>query len=94
MKTFEIYHPIGKMNHVANVESLKTFTYKKVGEVLAENIYAAFKEGQNFNPSYAILGVRSTSVGDIIKDANTDETNLVLGLGEVSINSNQWITNG
>lgn len=64
------------MNHAC----LPFQEYKQVATVLAENYDEAFKLSQNdFNHSYADLGIRSTSVGDIIR--HEDDCFLVHGLG-------------
>jgi hypothetical protein len=74
---FTIYHPIdGEMNF--QCERGK-YEYECIATVEASSLQDAFKKAQNdFNPEYAKLGVRSTSVGDVIH-GNT--TNMIKGIG-------------
>ncbi len=89
MRTIEIFHPIdGKINH----DNDMNVKYHKVAEVKATNIYDAFQQAQNdFNPDYAKHEVRSTCVGDIIRDCETDETIILCGIGENHLTKDQWI---
>ena len=65
MKTYDIYHPAwGKMNH--ECKPLQ-YEYVKVATLKAANLRDAYRLAQNdFNEEYEKIGVRSTSVGDII----------------------------
>jgi hypothetical protein len=95
MKTFEIFHPIDGMYHEANYDNgvdVRSYTYQKVAEVQAENIYGVFEVAQNFNPEYEKNEVRSTSVGDIIRDTSTEEVIIILGIGERFLDHDEWIT--
>ena len=67
MKTYKIYHPIdGQLNTQCKYY---TYMYECIGSINAENIVDAFRLSQNdFNEEYALLGHRSTSIGDIITD--------------------------
>lgn len=63
---FNIYHPInGEMNY--NCDKGK-FEYELVATISATSLDKVYPLAQNFNTKYAELGIRSTSVGDIITD--------------------------
>jgi len=78
LKRFGIYHPIGgHLNMTCKVDSHE---YEYVASVEAENLVKSFYRAQNdFNPAYAALGKRSTSVGDII--TNGKAVFIVKGVG-------------
>ena len=63
---YKILHPVnGEMNHNCDLAS---FQYEVVAEVEANSLRDAFYKSQNdFSDEYALLGIRSTSVGDVIK---------------------------
>lgn len=85
---FEIYHPLfGEFNFECTPN---THEYEYVGDVEADSLENAFKNAQNeFNPDYEYLDVRSTCVGDIIKNDN-NKCYIVKGVGFEEINSD-WI---
>ena len=64
--TYKILHPInGELNSQCDLAS---FQYEVVSEVEADSLRDAFYRSQNdFNDEYALAGIRSTSVGDIIQ---------------------------
>lgn len=69
VRQFNIYHPFGGiLNHDCQRGA---YEYQLVATVEAHTLKAAYMLGQNdFNDTYALLGVRSTSVGDIITDGD------------------------
>jgi len=69
LKQFQVYHPKnGEMNMCCKID---THEYEYIGSVESETLVRVFYRTQNdFNPSYAELGRRSTSVGDIIVHHN------------------------
>ena len=64
--TYKILHPInGELNSQCDLAS---FQYEVVVEIEADSLRDAFYRSQNdFNDEYALAGLRSTSVGDIIQ---------------------------
>ena len=64
--TYKILHPInGELNSQCDLAS---FQYEVVVEIEADSLRDAFYRSQNdFNDEYALAGIRSTSVGDIIQ---------------------------
>lgn len=84
MPTFEIYHPAhdtrtGTMEvfppdrkFTLNWNKLRTIPFTKVAEVEATDLDDAWEKSQNGiseeETTYEKLGVRSTSVGDIIRE--------------------------
>lgn len=66
---YNIYHPWGG---VLNTECVRgQHEYQEVAFVQATSLEQAYFKSQNdFNPQYSKLKIRSTSVGDIIKDPN------------------------
>lgn len=66
-REFIILHPVdGNINTFCKVGK---FMYKEVFKVTVDSITEAFRNSQNdFSSSYRAKNVRSTSVGDIIKD--------------------------
>jgi hypothetical protein len=86
---YEIYHPIGGMNHECIPGE---FEYIKVAEVEAGSLESAFIASQNdFSRLYSNFGVRSTSVGDIIRAKDADTCHLVMNRGFFEV-LNNWIT--
>lgn len=88
---YSIYHPIsGKINH-----DFEPQMYEKIFQVEAKSLEHAFMLSQNdFNPEYQALGVRSTSIGDIIQSEEDNLTlscNLVKGIGFQNVPST-WLT--
>lgn len=62
---YGIYHSVGLNTQCERGK----FEYNMVTEVEATSLEDSFKAAQNdFNPKYKKLGIRSTSVGDIISD--------------------------
>lgn len=63
---YKILHPIdGKLNTQCDLAS---FQYETVAEIEANSLRDAFYKSQNdFSDEYALIGIRSTSVGDIIQ---------------------------
>ena len=63
---YKILHPVdGKLNTQCDLAS---FQYEVVVEIEADSLRDAFYKSQNdFNDEYALAGIRSTSVGDIIQ---------------------------
>lgn len=89
---FSIYHPVGgSMNHDCTPA---LYMYECVCTLEADSLEEAFRLSQNdFNEEYAKIGVRSTSVGDIIQsqeDWENKECNLVMGVGFKTV-SNVWL---
>ena len=86
--TFEIFHPVfGALNSECTPN---THEYEYICDVEANSLDGAFANAQNdVNPDYAYLDVRSTSVGDIIKDED-NRYHLVKGLGFEEVDSD-WI---
>ena len=76
---YKIYHPEGGvLNHKCLHGDMD---FDLVATVEANSFETAFIKSQNdFNPHYAHLGIRSTSVGDIIVNEE-GVSQLVLGLG-------------
>jgi hypothetical protein len=71
MNSYEIYHPIGGAMNYHCTPAM--YEYTKVAEIFASSVEEAFKMSQNdFNEQYALLGIRSTSVGDIIAMTGDD----------------------
>jgi hypothetical protein len=86
---YEIYHPIGGMNHECIPGE---FEYTKVAEVKADSLESAFIFSQNdLARAYSNFGVRSTSVGDIIRPQGSDTCFLVMNQGFFEV-LNNWIT--
>lgn len=85
---FEIYHPVfGELNSECTPN---THEYEYIGDVEANSLEGAFKNAQNdFNPDYGFLDVRSTSVGDIIKDED-NRYYIVEGIGFKEVDSD-WV---
>lgn len=79
MKTFHIYHPEhGEMNH--NCER-GVYNYEHVATVQAISMEAAFVKAQNdFSEMYEKLSLRSTSVGDLIREEGEDPY-MIMGTG-------------
>lgn len=89
---YSIYHPTGgRMNHDCTPAQ---YMYERVFSLKAESFAEAFKLCQNdFNPDYASMGYRSTSVGDVIQsheDWLNNEYHVVTGTGFQTV-SNAWI---
>ena len=85
---YEIYHPVGSMNHDCVPGE---FEYAKVGEVEADSLESAFILSQNdFGRLYSNFGVRSTSVGDIIRPTQADTCHLVMNRGFMEV-TNLWL---
>lgn len=63
---YKILHPVdGKLNTQCDLAS---FQYEVVIEIEADSLRDAFYRSQNdFSDEYALAGLRSTSVGDIIQ---------------------------
>lgn len=90
---YSIFHPLdGVMNHDCQAG---LYMYQHVFTLEANSLEEAFKLAQNdFNEQYAALGVRSTSVGDIIQsqaDFEANECHLVKGLG-FGLVPNTWLS--
>ena len=90
---YSIYHPIsGSMNHFCEPAQ---YEYALVFSLEAGNLDEAFKLCQNdFNEEYTKLGIRSTSVGDIIqgqRDYESGTCHLVKGIGFQEV-SNMWLS--
>jgi hypothetical protein len=67
------------------------FEYTKVGDVEADSLESAFILSQNdLGRLYSNFGVRSTSVGDIIRPADSDTCHLVMGKGFFEV-TNLWL---
>lgn len=79
---YVIYHPRGgALNH--NCER-GVYEYGEVARVDATSLKDAFMKSQNdFNDSYLNLGIRSTSVGDIIR--KDDIYYMIAGTGFVEV---------
>ena len=77
-KRFGVYHPLnGALNTACDVEKLD---YEYITSIESENLVRVFYKAQNdFNPEYATLGKRSTSVGDIVVD--NDRMFMYMGVG-------------
>lgn len=79
MRKFSVFHPVnGVMNH--NCDTSLTFT--KVCETDQPSINSVFYNTQNdFNMAYKSLKIRSTSVGDIIRDEQANTYFMIEGVG-------------
>lgn len=73
LRKFGVYHPKdGALNYDFKPEN---YEYEPIALVEAENLVRSFYRAQNgFNKEYALMGRRSTCVGDLI----TDETNVYM----------------
>lgn len=81
-REFGIYHNTNEetMFRDSPLKDGEKRDFKYIGAVMATDINEAWKLAQNdFNEEYAQLGVRSTSVGDMILDGN--DFYLVKGIG-------------
>lgn len=88
-KKFTIHHPYDGQLNTSCVPA--QYMYKQVATVEATSLEHAFFLGQNdYNSKYQLLGNRSTSVGDIIKDQDNN-CYLVNGTGFSQI-TNRWLT--
>ena len=69
LRRFGVYHPKGgELNMCCKLDSHE---YEYVTSIEVETLVRVFYKAQNdFNPAYASLGKRSTSVGDIITNGN------------------------
>lgn len=78
LKKFGIFHPKeGALNFECKLDK---YEYEPITLVMAENLIRGFYEAQNdFNKLYALLGKRSTCVGDIITDE--EHAYMVFGSG-------------
>jgi hypothetical protein len=90
---YTIYHPIdGSLNHHCKPG---VYMYEKVYSLEADSLEEAFRLSQNdFNEDYALLGCRSTSVGDIIQsqeDWDNQCCHIVKGIGFQNV-PNTWLT--
>jgi hypothetical protein len=65
LKKYRVYHPaLGELNTFCELG----IKFKEVANVFANSLGDAFRAGQNaFNSEYCTLGLRSTSVGDVIE---------------------------
>lgn len=87
MKNFRIMHPInGVLNH--NMER-GLYEYQTIQEYFqADSLNDVFRLTQNdFSKTYASLGKRSTSVGDIIIDLDRNIHYMVANIGFIEIPS-------
>lgn len=89
---YKIFHPVGGyMNY--NYEPM-LYMYELVYTVTADSHEDAFRLSQNdFNEEYASMGIRSTSVGDIIQseeDAELLQCALVMPVG-MDIVPSSWL---
>lgn len=81
-REFCIYHNTNKetMFRSTPLKDGEKRDFKYIGAVMASSLEEAFILSQNdFNEEYAEIGVRSTSVGDMILDGN--DFYLVKGIG-------------
>lgn len=77
MKVFNVFYPVGDMNHACSVDVTYDFQYALPCESLDE----AFRNGQHdFNPALQHIGCRSMSVGDVIMD-DEHKLHMVMPLG-------------
>lgn len=84
MITYHILHP---KNGVLNTDCVRNqYAYDKVAKVQAKTLEEAFRLSQNdFSDDYASLGIRSTSVGDIIIDVRHEKHYFVSNVGFTEI---------
>lgn len=81
-RVYEIYHPVGEGFHAMNHCCKPGFVYESIGMVWGAHKGIAFARAQNdFNPEYAALGHRSTSVGDVLHDIIDDKYYVIEGVG-------------
>lgn len=74
-----VYHPYGgAMNH--NCER-GTYEYVAVYHTNANSLEDVFVKAQNRNEHYSQMGIRSTSVGDIIYSVKDEQAFMVIGRG-------------
>lgn len=89
---YSIFHPIdGQLNHNC---TCALYMYHEVFSLETDSLEEAFRLSQNDNEEYALVGVRSTSVGDIIQsqeDWEKDECHLVRGSGFQCV-PNTWLS--
>jgi hypothetical protein len=71
MNKFLIYHPINGDINSTLLED--TFQYEKVFTIYSINLNTVFAKCSNINPKYFDLGIRNTTVGDIIINATKNE---------------------
>ena len=79
IRDYIVYHPFGgAMNH--NCER-GTYEYVAVYHTDANSLEDVFIKAQNRNEDYSNIGIRSTSVGDIIYSVKDEQAFMVIGRG-------------
>ena len=84
MKKYQIHHPInGNLNHNCK---RGVYEYAHICSIDASSLEEAFKLSQNdLSERYASLNKRSTSVGDIIVDTESNTHYFVKNIGFLEI---------
>lgn len=88
---YKVYHPLTGEN---NTSKLRGINYRLVATVNAENAEDAFKMSQNdFNPEYHALGIRNTSIGDILQSRIMEKTGecMMVVSGGFDLLSDDWL---
>jgi hypothetical protein len=86
MALFQIWHNNTDSKFTNTILAERTL----IGTIEADSFKDAFKMAQNdWNPEYCKFGVRSTSVGDMIRDLQTGDVYIVQGLGFLKIEDDQ-----
>ena len=77
---FKVFHPRG--GHLNYQCKPNFYEYEEICEIDVPELHDVFRMTQNdLNPTYALGGHRSTSVGDIIVDISDGDTYLIEGFG-------------
>jgi len=83
------------MNYFGELTPEQVHNYKEVAQIRAADLNDAWVRSQNdFNDVYAALGIRSTSVGDIILPVNDsgkpEVAMLIAGIGFTAVPTVYW----
>ena len=86
---FDIYHPaFGELNTLRKPNS---FEYERITTIEADSLDEVFTKSQNdFNEDYALLDVRSTSIGDIVEDIDDERYYIIEPNGFTEVNC-MWV---
>jgi hypothetical protein len=92
---YAIYHPSVNEYTINHECKVPLYKYKHVYSVDADSMEEAFRKAQNdFNPEYEALGIRSTSVGDVIQsivDFEWAVCHVVTGKGFMQRPDVEWL---
>lgn len=90
MKKYSVYHAKNGFNTFCEP---KMFEYEFITTVEALDLQKIFRVTQNdWSAQYAALGVRSTSVGDIIYDMDTHTAYVITGTGFKPIDFDEFVS--